>query len=134
MRSGKLFGKSGKFGKIFLNFRKIRVWGFSLMHFVHHFENSARLVQNCQRKPNTKNLKPFSKKNNHSAALRRSHKLCMVIHNFRALKIALGPIKKIKKKLFLTTLNLFYNIHYVISYVARGPKMAKMGPPPLTSI
>ena len=36
---------------------------------------------------------------NHSAALRRSHKRCMVIHDFRALKIALGPLKKIYKKL-----------------------------------
>ena len=67
---------------------------------------------------------------NHSAALRRSHKRSMVIHDYRALRIALGPLKKILKKLFLTPLNLFYNIHYVVSYVAWGPKIAKMGPPP----
>ena len=35
-------------------------------------------------------------------------------------------LKKKLKKLFLTPLNLFYNIHYVVSHVARGPKMAKM--------
>ena len=75
-----------------------------------------------------KKLKTIFQEKNHSAALLRSHKGCMVINDFRALKIALGPLKKILKKFFLTPLNLFYNIHYVVSYVARGPKMV---PPPL---
>ena len=70
------------------------------MHFVYHIKNSARLVQNCRRNPKTKNLKPFSKKIITSAALWRSHKRCMVIHDFRALNIALGPLKKIKKNCF----------------------------------
>ena len=82
-------------------------------------------------KTENKKFKSIFQEKNHSAALRHSHKQCMVIHDFRALKIALGPLKKIKKKLFLTPLNLFYNIQYVVSYVAWGPKMAKMGPPPL---
>ena len=105
--------------------------GSSLMHFVHHLKNSDRLVRNCRRKQK-KIFKTIFQEKNHSAALRRSHKRCMVSNDFQALKLALGPLKKIKKKLFLTPLNFFYNVHYVVSYVARGPKMAKMGPPPLS--
>ena len=74
------------------------------MHFVHHIKNSAQLVQNCRRKP-------IFQEKNHSVALRPSHNQCMVIHDFPAMKIPLGPHKKSKKNLFLTSLNLFYNIH-----------------------
>ena len=41
MRSGHVFGKFEKFGKIYLNFWKIRKKGYTLMHFVHNIKNLA---------------------------------------------------------------------------------------------
>ena len=107
---------------------------FSIDAFRTSYQKFSSIGSKLSEKTENKKFKTIFQEKNHSAALRRSDKRCMVFHNFRALKVALGPFKKIKKKLFLTPLNLFYNMHYVVSYVARGPKMAKMGPPPFTSI
>ena len=83
------------------------------MHFVHHIKNLVRLVQNFWTKPKTRKLKPFSKKRATVVALRAPLNQCMVIHDFRALKIPLEHLKK--KKMFSTPLILFYNIHESVS-------------------
>ena len=112
---------SGKFFWIFGKFEK-EVLHWCILYVISKIQLDWFKIVGETRKQTFRTI--FQEKN-HNAALRRSHKQCVVIPDFRAPKITLGPLKKIKKKIFLTPLNLFYNIHYVVSYVAWAKKLPK---------
>ena len=87
----------------FLIFGKIRERErFFINEFCTSYQKFSSIGSKLSEKAENKQFKTIFQEKNHSATVQPSHKnQCMVIHDFRALKIPLGPHKKIKKKIVL---------------------------------